>query len=179
MDKMPLVRDIMKEAPPSISPDLPVFEAVDKIVDKRLAGIPVIDDQKRLVGFLTEKDCLRVQTIAHQYNLTGSTVQDIMSEIKEALHPEMDLLTASSHFLACNFPTLPVLDGETMIGSISRQNMLVAIQAMHKQKGMGIQQDREKVQKVENPSSIGSLQQLVGMSSREQLASVFGRRHSR
>ena len=50
MDKMPLVRDIMKEAPPSISPDLPVFEAVDKIVDKRLAGIPVIDDQKRLVA---------------------------------------------------------------------------------------------------------------------------------
>lgn len=179
MDKMPLVRDIMKEAPASISPDLPVFEAVDKLADKRLAGIPVIDSQKRLVGFLTEKDCLRVQTIAHQYNLTGSTVQDIMSEIKEALNPDMDLLTAASHFLSCNFATLPVLDGETLIGSISRQNMLVAIKAMHKQKGMGIQHEREKLQKVENPSSIGSLQQLVGMSSREQLASVFGGRHSR
>jgi CBS-domain-containing membrane protein len=169
----------MKGAPPSISPDLPVFEALDKLVDKRLAGIPVIDDQKRLVGFLTEKDCLRLQTIAHQYNLTGSTVRNIMSEIKEALHPEMDLLTAASRFLACYFATLPVLDGETLVGSISRRNMLVAIKTMHKQKGVCFQQDREKLEKVGNPSSIGSLQQLVGMSSRKQLASVFGGRHLR
>jgi hypothetical protein len=50
---------------------------------------------------------------------------------------------------------------------------------MHKQKGIGIQHDRDTIAKVENPSSIASLQQLVGMSSREQLASVFGGRHTR
>ena len=136
MDKVPNVRDIMKKSLTSLTPDARAYEAIDLIVKKKISGVPVIDDAGVLVGFLTEKDCLRLQSISHQYNLTGCRVRDVMSEIKEALTPDMDLLSAAMHFLSCNFATLPVIDGEALVGSISRQDMLSAIQRMHRAKAI-------------------------------------------
>ena len=177
MDKVPNVRDIMKKSPTSLTPDSSAYEAIDLIVKKKLAGVPVIDDAGVLVGFLTEKDCLRLQSISHQYNLTGCRVQDVMSEIKEALTPEMDLLSAAMQFLSCNFATLPVIDGETLVGSISRQDMLSAIQRMHHTKGMDKEQYRNTLELLDRPSSIAQLQELVGKASPSQMASVLGGRH--
>lgn len=178
MNEVPTVREMMVKVTASVSPDSPVYEALDTLVAKKLAGIPVIDAQGRLAGFLTEKDCLRLQGNSHQYNMTGCHVRDIMSEIKQKLHPEMDLLTAITQFLSCNFATLPVLEGDKLVGSITRHNVLKTIQAMHKERGQHIREDKKAIQIVVNPSSIDELQTLVGRSSKAQLASVFGGRHS-
>ena len=179
MSSVPHVREIMVEASFSLSPEMSAHEAVDALVAKKTSGLPVIDQGGNLVGFLTEKDCLRLQVTSHQYNMTGRRVKDIMSDIKSGLQPEMDLLTAAMQFLTCNFATLPVLDGHKLVGSISRQNMLEAIQKMYVQTGMMKQENKHTQQIVDNPSSIGQLQQLVGKSNNAQLASVFARRHSR
>lgn len=177
MQRVPSVREIMKETSLSLRPDMCVFEAVDFIVAKKLSGVPVIDETDTLVGFLTEKDCLRIQVVAHQHNMTGRTVRDIMSGINQALRPDTDLLSAASAFLACNFATLPVIDGDRLVGSITRQHMLTAVQRWYKKRGSDIQREKAAQILVDNPSSIGQLQMLVGRSSNEQLASVLGQRH--
>jgi len=139
--------------------------------------VPVIDDNDTLVGFLTEKDCLRLQVVSHQYNMTGRSVRDIMSGINQALHPDADLLAAASVFLACNFATLPVIEGDELVGSISRQDMLMAVQRWHRDRGQGFQREKADQRLIDNPSSIEQLQILVGKSSNEQLATVLRRRH--
>ncbi len=177
MQRVPKVREIMKRTVHSLPPNMCVFEAVDFVVAKKLAGVPVIDENDTLVGFLTEKDCLRLEVVAHQYNMTGRTVRDIMSGINQGLHPDTDLLSAAAAFLACNFATLPVLDGNQLVGSITRQGMLKAVQRWHRERGHDYQQDKAAQQMVDNPSSIGQLQRLVGKSNNQQLASVLGGRH--
>ncbi len=177
MQRVPSVRDIMKETVLSLRPEMCVFEAVDFVVGKKLAGVPVIDENDTLVGFLTEKDCLRLEVVAHQYNMTGRSVRDIMSGINEGLHPDTDLLAAATAFLACNFATLPVLDGDRLIGSITRQDMLGAVQRWYRERGQDFQQGKDAQRMVDNPSSIEQLQVLVGKSNNQQLASVLGRRH--
>jgi len=177
MTKVPAVRDFMKDNLHSVSPAMCVFEAVDFVVAKKLAGVPVIDDNDTLVGFLTEKDCLRLQVVSHQYNMTGRSVRDIMSGINQALHPDTDVLSAASVFLACNFATLPVIDGGELVGSISRQDMLTAVQRWYRDRGQVFQQDKAAQRLVDNPSSIEQLQILVGKSNNEQLASVLRQRH--
>lgn len=178
MDRVPTVRDIMQDAPLKIDPGMPVHEAIDKLVAKKLSGVPVIDSEDRLVGFLTEKDCLRHQATAHQYNTTGSVVRDIMSDTKQALSPDHDVLAAASRFLSCNFSVLPVVDGDKLVGSVSRQNMLSAIQGMYRERGIGMQQEKEAQRMVDNPVSIDQLQALVGRSSKAQLAAVLRQRHA-
>lgn len=177
MDKVPIVQDVMEETVFSFTPDTCVFEAMDKLIAKKRAGAPIIDEEGRLVGFLTEKDCLRLLAVSHQYNMTGRTVADIMSEIKESLNPNLDILSASSQFLACNFAVLPVIDGDKLVGSVSRLNMLQAIQKMFRARGRGMQQDKETLRLVESASSIDELQALVSKSNKRQLASVLGGRH--
>lgn len=177
MSNVPNVRDIMVPTTLSVSPEMFAHKAVDILVAKKVPGLPVIDDAGRLAGFLTEKDCLRVQFTSHQYNRTGSKVKDIMSEIKSGLHADMDVFSAASQFLACNFPTLPVLDGDTLVGSITRLNMLEAIQKMFAAAGKSKEDEKADQKMVDNPSSIGQLQALVGKSSKQQLAAVFASRH--
>lgn len=178
MKSVPVVREIMHESIHSVAPEMCVFEAMDFVVGKKLAGVPVVDDQGHLIGFLTEKDCIRLQVVAHQYNMTGRTVRDIMSGINQSLHPDSDILTASSAFLACNFATLPVMEGEVLIGSITRHELLQAIQKWYSQRGADFRYEKHAQTLVDNPSSIDQLQALVGRSNNAQLASVLGQRHS-
>jgi len=177
MSKSPLIRDIMTENKFSIQSDMAVYDALDFLIAKKVSGIPVIDDGDKLVGFLTEKDCLRLQANAHQYNMTGRTVRDIMSSITEALQPSFDLLSAATVFLRCNFTTLPVMDGEHLVGSVTRQSIIHAVQQWHHTRGMEHKLMRTDQALMDHPSSIEEIQNLVGKSNNEQLASVLGKRH--
>jgi len=178
MNSVPLVREVMHETRLSVTPGMDVFEALDFLIAKKLTGVPVIDEDGRLVGFLTEKDCLRLQVTSHEYNMTGRTVADIMSGISGALHPDNDILTAAMAFLGCNFATLPVTDGDALIGSITRRDMVITIQRWHKDRGATYKSDKAMQQLVQGASSIGDFQALVGVSNNQQLASMLGGRHS-
>ena len=178
MHKAPHVRDIMHEARFRVAPDTPVYDALDMLIKKKVSGIPVLDNDK-LVGFLTEKDCLRPQATAHQYNMTGRTVKDIMSSINVSVKPDTDLLTAAQLFLQCSFSALPVLDGETLVGSLTRRDVVHGIQKWNQNRGRDFAHEKETQQMVANPNSIESMQKMVGSSmNREQLASVFRSRRS-
>ena len=178
MTHVPTVREIMTASTLRFAPEMPAYEAIDKMISKKLAGVPVIDGVGKLVGFLTEKDCLRMLAVSHMYNTTGRRVQDFMSQIKEALEPELDLLSAAMRFLNCNFVTLPVLEGETLVGSINRHDIMRAIEKFYRDRGLDKAENRLTLKLVENPTSIEDLQTLVARTDNAQLASVFGGRHS-
>ena len=176
MHTAPAVKDIMQVAKFSVHPDTPVYEALDLLIAKKVSGIPVLDND-HLVGFLTEKDCLRLQATAHMYNMTGRTVRAIMSSINETLSPKNNLLTAAQVFLSCNFAALPVIDehGE-LVGSINRQCVIQAIQKWHHDRGLDFAHEKREQSVVDNPSSIESMQHLASHASREQMASVLRNR---
>lgn len=173
MHQAPLVKDIMIESKFSVEPNTLVYEALDLLIKKKLSGLPVLDD-KILIGFLTEKDCLRLQATAHMYNMTGRLVRDIMSSISEALKPDADLLSAALIFLQCNFTTLPVIDDGVLLGSLTRQKVIHGIQKWHHDRGLDFQHEKDTQHMQDNPTSIQSMQQMVSRSqSKEQLASMF------
>jgi len=53
------VRDVMTKKVTMIAPEGGVVEAVDKLVTDKIGCLPVADAQDKLVGLLTETDCLR------------------------------------------------------------------------------------------------------------------------
>jgi CBS-domain-containing membrane protein len=170
----------MQESVQSVLADMDAFEAVDLLVAKKLgfAGCPVVDAAGALIGFLTMKDCLRLQVMAHQYNMTGRTVRDIMSGINNSLSLDSDILSAATVFLNCNFLMLPVMDGAKLVGSVTRRDLVVAIQQWYRKRGDQIRGEKDDQILVDRPTSIEQLQALVGMSNNAQLASVLGGRHS-
>jgi len=53
------VRDIMTKQVVTVDPEAGVSEAVDKFVSEKFGCLPVTDKQGKLIGLLTETDCLR------------------------------------------------------------------------------------------------------------------------
>ena len=54
------VSDVMHTQVVTISPDEPLLVAARQMIDKRIGGLPVLDDNGKMVGILTETDLLRV-----------------------------------------------------------------------------------------------------------------------
>ena len=178
MSALPLVRDYMSEMAVTIPPEMDAYEAMDLIVKKKTTGLPVVDEDKQLVGFLTDKDCLRLIATSHQYNMTGRRVKDIMSGISQALQPDNDMLMAAMTFLSTNFSHMPVLSGKKIVGSMSRQQTLSAIQQFYNQRGKQFANGKNEQIIYDHPSSIAQLQGLAGTSNREQMASVLHGRYN-
>lgn len=129
MEHLPVAREVMRRPRCIISPDLGIYEAMEALKSQHAAAAMVCE-QGHLVGILTEKDCLRVISVniyEGEGVLGGGTVRDYMSAVSKVLQPEMDLFAISTVFLSAHFVELPVLDGEELVGCVSRRSMLEAI----------------------------------------------------
>ena len=56
--------------------DTPIEEALKKLSKSDLTGAPVLDEQGRAVGFLSDKDCLRLATSIRYLNIEGGFVSE-------------------------------------------------------------------------------------------------------
>lgn len=52
------VRDVIRQAPPTVTPDTPLGVASGIMADKHVSCLPVVDSQHKLVGILTSTDLL-------------------------------------------------------------------------------------------------------------------------
>ena len=53
------VQDVMTKTVTMIDPEAGVVEAVNKMVSEKIGCLPVVDQRGKLMGLLTETDCLR------------------------------------------------------------------------------------------------------------------------
>ncbi len=53
------IAKIMTKDPLTISPEATLGEAAEAMLERKISGLPVIDDEKRVVGMITESDIFR------------------------------------------------------------------------------------------------------------------------
>ncbi len=175
--RIPTVRDLMTASRLVLDPDMDVLDAIDLLVERKVAAAAVVDGSGRLLGLLTEKDCLRVlSTSVYEDHFKGGTVADYMSQVRLALEPQMDLFHATELFLSCNFPTLPVLEDGKMAGRLNRQDMLKAVQRFI---GDEMTQRTSRLAAIAaagtRPSAIADMQRTAASLPPSKLAGLFSR----
>ena len=128
--KIPTVEMMMTKSIVCLSPDETVAEAVKQLIKYRISGAPVVENGK-LIGVLTEKDCLKY-VMSMKYNslpAAAITVRELMSTDITTILSTKDIFAASQIFLN-NFRRLPVVDYKNnLLGIISRHDILVASQS--------------------------------------------------
>jgi len=117
------IRDLI-----TFKPDDDINEIIDIIIDKKISGAPVLDESGKLVGIISEKDCLRIIVDQAYHNLPYSSpkVSDYMTKNVKTLSPESDVVEAASLFLGTAVRRMPVVDNGTLLGQISRRDILRA-----------------------------------------------------
>ena len=111
------------------TPDIDIQEATRTLLDNKISGAPVVDKSGRLVGMLSEKDCINL-LLDGQYNQrpTGTgTVNDYMSKRIKTLDVRTSILDAAYQFANSPYRRFPVLDNGKLVGQISRRDVLKAI----------------------------------------------------
>ncbi len=112
----------------TFTPDQSINEIIDIIIEKRISGAPVLDANRKLVGIISERDCLRIIVDQAYHNLPHNApkVSDYMTRQVKTLSPESDVVAAATEFLSTPIRRLPVVENGVLIGQISRIDILRA-----------------------------------------------------
>lgn len=131
-----LIREIMSSPAVTVSSASSVRHAAGMLRDRGFTALPVLDDDGRLVGIVSEADLLdgRVQPDARRrradlppHPRRGDTVADVMTSPVESLTPGADIADAVTTMLDERIRCLPIVDGYTVVGVITRRDLLGAI----------------------------------------------------
>ena len=113
----------------TLKPNQPILEAIATILNKKISGAPVMDEQNRLVGNLSEKDCLRI-VVDYDFDqpLTDKKVSDYMATKVYTFSPRTNVVEAAIEFLNSPIRRYAVIENGRLIGEISRREILNAAQ---------------------------------------------------
>ena len=126
--------DMMTRAIVTLSPDTDIGVAIRCLLRNRITGAPVVDVTGRLVGILSEKDCLRVFVEEEGDKPSARAVADYMStpKAKASILPTTNLYDIVNLFLNTPFRRLPVLDSNRrLVGQVARADAMRAIESIH------------------------------------------------
>lgn len=122
------VRDYMTRDIISLDQDMDIGAATRSLLQNNISGAPVLDEHGRLVGILSERDCMKVALHSGYHDIPYGLVRDYMSPKPETVAPDQNVLTIAEKFVHGRFRRYPVLDSGRLVGIISRRDVLRAIE---------------------------------------------------
>jgi CBS domain-containing protein len=109
----------------AIDPDESVFQAIERMADKRIGALLVMRDEK-LVGIVSERDYAR-KVILKGRSSQATPVRDIMTSKVYCAQSEQDVEECMALMTQKRVRHLPVLDGDRVDGVISIGDLVKSI----------------------------------------------------
>jgi CBS domain-containing protein len=118
-------RNIMTEAVICARPEMPIYEAIRMLIDRRLASLPVVDEQLRLLGCLNEEDVLAMVYGCEEDE--QKTVGDLMTVGTEGIGADYNLIDMCEYLVGRSLRSAPVTADGKLLGIVSRSDVARAI----------------------------------------------------
>ena len=111
-----MTRDVI-----TVQADAPLREALFKLVDNKISGMPVVNKDNELVGIITEKDMLN-------YILSGSlpqtVVREAMTEEVISFPPDTSYEKLCLNLIEHTFRRFLIVEGKKVVGIVARRDLL-------------------------------------------------------
>ncbi len=125
---MPTAAQVMQRDVVTFSPEQQVAEALQKLLDRRISGGPVVADGQ-VVGMFSERDGLAVLAASAYESEPIGTVGQHMRRQFTAVTPETDLFALADLFQRQPIRRLPVVDRDgNLLGLVLRGDLIRALQ---------------------------------------------------
>ena len=126
------LKDYMLEKPITVSPDASLVEAVDLITKNRVSGLCVISADGRLLGILSELDCLRgILDATYSQGTVGLVRDHMISENINSARVSDDIINIATDMLAKGQRRRPVVsDNNQLVGQITCRQILAGIRQL-------------------------------------------------
>jgi Predicted transcriptional regulator, contains C-terminal CBS domains len=121
------IKEFMAKQLITFQSDTPIETAMESFLENKISGAPVLDNQGKLVGVLSEKDCMKTLFESSYYNNLGGFVKEYMSTNLKTINIHDTLSNVADEFIKSRFRRFPVMEGDKLVGQISRRDILRAI----------------------------------------------------
>ncbi|MFM7189679.1 MAG: CBS domain-containing protein [Microcystaceae cyanobacterium] len=143
------VREVMTPNPITITPAAPLQEAIQILAEKRISGLPVVNDQGDLIGIISDTDLMwqesgvdappyimLLDSIIYLQNparhekeihkALGQTVEEVMSDRPITIKAEQSLREAAHLMNDKKIRRLPVLDSQSgkLVGILTQGDII-------------------------------------------------------
>lgn len=109
------------------TPDDDIIHAMRVLQEKHFSGAPVLDQAGRIVGMLSQKDCLAIVFNTAYHQDWGGQVEQYMAREVEHIEAGSSIVDVAEKFLHSNYRRFPVLREGQLVGQISRHDILRAL----------------------------------------------------
>ncbi|KEO72396.1 CBS domain-containing protein [Anditalea andensis] len=126
------VKDYMATNLITFKPDDSIEHVLGMLTSKKISGGPVVDENGKLIGMISEGDCLK-EIIKGKYSNTPSligTVKEHMTTDVLTMNPDLNIFDAAGQFLNMKIRRFPVMSHGNLIGQISISDIIKGVQKM-------------------------------------------------
>ncbi len=121
------VAQYMVRSTTTIHCDAAVSEAVRLLLKIGLPGCAVVDDSRKVIGFVSEQDCLRLMLESRYHHSETKQVKDVMSQPVLSVDPNMDIVELAQMMSGPKPKIYPVIERGKLLGEIRRNDVLRAL----------------------------------------------------
>ena len=144
------VSEVMRRDVATVHPESPITQVVELLLDKDYTAVPVVDNDGKVVGVVSDNDLLLrggmkvtislkratdleyVRGIHESLESPNRTVSEVMTTGVVAVSPDMILGRAARLMVEKHLKRLPVVDGNgKLVGILGRLDVLNTIAAVH------------------------------------------------
>ena len=119
------ISSIMNTKFASISSSALVIEAAKALVQNETLGAVVLDVDGKLLGWISEQECLQVTIQVAYHNQRVATVEDIMSKDVLTVSASQSILSIAEKMITDKPKNYPVVDDSgKVVGIVTRRQVL-------------------------------------------------------
>jgi CBS domain-containing protein len=127
-------RDLMTSPVVTVTPDAHLKDVAATLVEHGVNAVPVVDERGRLAGIVSEADLLRADAPPGNGARFGSpptrkglpprTAREVMTQAVYTMTVDTDAAAAARLMLRHGLKSVPVLDGDRVVGILARRDLL-------------------------------------------------------
>lgn len=124
------IKDVMTERVFVVGPDATIDQAISLLLDHRVSGLPVVDDEGLLLGVITEFDII---DLVYNADIETSIVSDHMTKEVNSLDITASLDDAANIFCNDSVRRIPIVQDGRLAGVLSRHDLISFVRKVRRQ----------------------------------------------
>jgi len=122
------VSDYMSTNLITFKPEQSIEDVIETLINNKISGGPVVNENNELVGIISEGDCLKQISDSRYYNMpmAQDNVEKRMVKDVETIDGNMNVFDAANKFLDSKRRRFPIVQEGKLIGLISQKDILKA-----------------------------------------------------
>ncbi len=122
-----MASDIMSNHIEPVRCGTPLPAVVKHLLLNHVSGLPVIDDQRNVVGFVSEQDCIHALLVSNYHDEGEPCVDDVMKRQPVTISRDMSVVDLAQNLGQGRPKVYPVVDHGRLVGIVTRTAILAEL----------------------------------------------------